>query len=164
MKKIVETEQFIRTIKRMAHEIIEKNEDLHNLILVGIERKGTPIAHYIADLIEQFEGVHVLVLPIDITYHRDDEKRLDGKLCLPVSIDNKTIVLVDDVLYTGRSVRSAMDALMDFGRPAKIELAVLIDRGHRELPIRADVVGKNLPTSVDELVICDFEKKEIFLD
>lgn len=164
MKLIVEKEQFIRTIKRMTHEIIEKNQNLNDIILVGIERKGTPIANYIAQLIQLFENVKVEVMPINISHHRDDQKRIDGKIVLSKNIDNKVIILVDDVLYTGRSVRSAMDALIDFGRPAKIELAVLIDRGHRELPIRADFVGKNIPTAFHERVICDFERKEIYLD
>lgn len=164
MKIILENEQFIRTLKRMTHEIIEKNDNLTDVILMGIERKGMPIAKYIKDLIMTFEGINVELYTIDISYHRDDLKRIDGILNLPINIDGKTIILIDDVLYTGRSVRSAMDALMDFGRPAKIELAVVVDRGHRELPIRADVVGKNIPTSINEHVICDFDNKMIYLN
>ena len=160
---IIEKEQFERTLKRMTHEIIEKNDDLNNVILFGIEKKGLPIATYISELIYKFENIKVDVLPIDISYHRDDHKRIQGNVNINTIIDNKTIILVDDVLFTGRSVRSAMDALMDSGRPAKIMLAVLVDRGHRELPIRADVVGKNIPTSSKEHVVCDFENKIIYL-
>ena len=164
MKIIIEPDQFNRTLKRMTHEIIEKNEDLRQVILVGIERKGTPIAREIASLIKQFEGIDVSVESIDISSHRDDHKKdLSNITVFSNNVDNKIIILVDDVLYTGRSVRAAMDAIIDMGRPAKIELAILVDRGHRELPIRADFVGKSLPTSKEEMVICDFENKEVVL-
>jgi pyrimidine operon attenuation protein/uracil phosphoribosyltransferase len=164
MKIIIEPDQFVRTLKRMTHEIIERNEDLTRLILVGIERKGTPIAREIAKLIEQFEGVSVPVELIDISSHRDDEKKnITNKSIFSNNVDDKIIILVDDVLYTGRTVRAAMDAIIDMGRPAKIELAVLVDRGHRELPIRADFVGKSIPTSKDEKVICDFNEKQIII-
>jgi len=164
MKVIIEPEQFNRTLKRMTHEILEKNEDISRLILVGIERKGKPIALEIASLIKQFEGIDVPVESIDITSHRDDHKKNEtNKTIFSNSVDNKIIILVDDVLYTGRSVRAAMDAIIDMGRPAKIELAILVDRGHRELPIRADFVGKSIPTSKDEKVICDFEQRQIII-
>ena len=154
MKIIIEPDQFNRTLKRMTHEIIEKNEDLRQVILVGIERKGTPIAREIASLIKQFEGVDVSVESIDISSHRDDHKKdLSNITVFSNNVDNKIIILVDDVLYTGRSVRARMDAIIDMGRPAKIELAVFVDRGHRELPIRADFIGKNVPTRREELVV-----------
>ena len=164
MKTIIDSEQFNRTLKRMTHEIIERNEDLSRIVLVGIERKGTPIAKEIKRLIKVFEDEDVLFDTIDISSHRDDDKRIDSKeLKFNEDINGKIIILVDDVLYTGRSVRAAMDALMEVGRPSKIELAVFIDRGHRELPIRADFVGKSVPTSKNEHIICDFQNKEVIL-
>ena len=164
MKIIIEPDHFNRTLKRMTHEIIERNEDLTSVILVGIERKGIPIAREIASLIKQFEGVDVPVESIDISSHRDDNKKDVSNISVFTNnVDDKIIILVDDVLYTGRTVRAAMDAIIDMGRPAKIELAVLVDRGHRELPIRADFVGKSIPTSKDEKVICDFNEKQIII-
>ena len=164
MKVLIESEQFIRTLKRMTHEIIEKNNDLSKIILVGIEKKGTPIAREIQKYIAGFEGVHVPLETIDISSHRDDHKKNDDvKPSFTQDIKDKIIILVDDVLYTGRTVRAAMGAIVEIGRPAKIELAVFVDRGHRELPIRADFVGKNVPTSKDELVICDFTNKLVIL-
>ena len=164
MKKVIECEQFNRSLKRMTHEIIERNDDLSKIILVGIERKGTPIAKEIQKLIYMFENINVPVEVIDISSHRDDHKKNeDVKSIFKENIHDKIIILVDDGLFTGRSVRAAMDAIMDMGRPAKIELAVFVDRGHRELPIRADFVGKSLPTSKDELVICDFDNKEVII-
>ena len=164
MKIIIENEQFTRTLKRMTHEIIERNEDLSSLILVGIEKKGTPIAKEIQSLIFLFEGINVPVEAINISSHRDDEKKIsEVKNILTEDITGKIIVLVDDVLFTGRSARAAMDAIMDMGRPSKIELAVFVDRGHRELPIRADFIGKNIPTSREEKVFVDFEAKMVVL-
>ena len=163
MKTIIENEQFLRTLKRMTHEIIERNEDLSSLILVGIEKKGTPIAKEIQSLIFLCEGISVPVESIDISSHRDDEKKSDVKNILTENINGKVIVLVDDVLFTGRSARAAMDAIIDMGRPSKIELAVFVDRGHRELPIRADFIGKNIPTSREEKVLVDFECKTVTL-
>lgn len=164
MKIIIENEQFTRTLKRMTHEIIERNEDLSSLILVGIEKKGTPIAKEIQSLIFLFEGINVPVEAINISSHRDDEKKIsEVKNILTEDITGKIIVLVDDVLFTGRSARAAMDAIMDMGRPSKIELAVFVDRGHRELPIRADFIGKNIPTSREEKVFVDFEAKTVVL-
>ena len=164
MKIIIENEQFTRTLKRMTHEIIERNEDLSSLILVGIEKKGTPIAKEIQSLIFLFEGINVPVEAINISSHRDDKKKIsEVKNILTEDITGKIIVLVDDVLFTGRSARAAMDAIMDMGRPSKIELAVFVDRGHRELPIRADFIGKNIPTSREEKVFVDFEAKTVVL-
>lgn len=161
MKTIIEQEQFNRTLKRMTHEIIERNDNLGDVVLVGIERKGMPIANEIRELIKLFEGIELPLESINIASHRDDDKKTEAKPCFSTDINAKTIILVDDVLYTGRSVRAAMGAIMDVGRPAKIELAVMIDRGHRELPIRADFVGKNIPTSKEEMVICDYASKTV---
>ncbi|MBQ9520664.1 MAG: bifunctional pyr operon transcriptional regulator/uracil phosphoribosyltransferase PyrR [Acholeplasmatales bacterium] len=163
MKIIIEPEHFLRTLKRMTHEIIERNEDLNKVVLVGIEKKGTPIANEIKGLINQFEGVDVPIETINISSYRDDNKKTNDKISFKNDINNKVLIIVDDVLYTGRTVRAAISAIMDLGRPSKIELAVFVDRGHRELPIRADFVGKSIPTSRDELVICDFENKEVIL-
>ena len=164
MKVVIEKEQFLRTLKRMTHEIIEKNDNLNDVILVGIEKKGTPIAREIKNLIKSFENVDLPLEVINISSHRDDFKKdLEAKVVFSNDINNKTIVLVDDVLYTGRSVRAAMGAIMDIGRPSKIELAVFVDRGHRELPIRADFVGKSIPTSRNEMVVCDFNAKEVII-
>lgn len=163
MKVIIESEQFLKTLKRLTHEIIEKNEDISDVVLVGIKHKGTPIAKYLSDMIKNLEGVSVPVEEIDINNHRDDDKKQDSQILFKTNINDKIVILVDDVLYTGRSVRAAMDACMDVGRPKKIELAILVDRGHRELPIRADFVGKNIPTSRNENVIVDFNQKIVLL-
>ena len=164
MKAIIESDQFNRTLKRMTHEIIERNEDLGKLILVGIERKGTPIAREIKALIKQFEGVDVPLESLNINSHRDDHKKntLD-KSIFNNNINDNIIILVDDVLCTGRSVRAAIDAIIDMGRPSKVELAVFVDRGHRELPIRADFVGKSIPTSKSEMVIVDYENRQVII-
>ncbi|KEI02125.1 bifunctional pyr operon transcriptional regulator/uracil phosphoribosyltransferase PyrR [Clostridium botulinum] len=146
-----------RTLTRIAHEIIEKNKGVEDVILLGIERRGVPIAKRISELIEQFEGVKVEVDSVDITLYRDDltevaDQPLLNEKSLDIDVKNKKIILVDDVLYTGRTARAAMEAVIKHGRPANIQLAVLVDRGHREVPIRADYVGKNVPTSRKELV------------
>lgn len=165
MKTIIESEQFNRTLKRIAHEIIERNDDLTQIVLVGILNKGLPIAMEFKKIIKNLEDVDIPVESMDIKKHRDDEKK-DPSLILNFDTDvtGKTVILVDDVLYTGRSVRAAMDAIMDFGRPSKIELAIVVDRGHRELPIRADFVGKNIPTSINEKVFVDFENKTVRIE
>lgn len=163
MKVIIESDQFVKTLKRLTHEIIEKNDNMNDIILVGIKKKGTPIANYLAQMIKTLEGTNVAVEEIDINGHRDDDKKSDTISSFKTTVDDKVVILVDDVLYTGRSVRAAMDAVMDIGRPAKIELAILVDRGHRELPIRADFVGKNIPTSRNENVIVDFDNKKVLL-
>lgn len=144
-----------RSIKRISHEILEKNKGTENLVLVGIKRRGVPIANYIKDNIKLIENVDVPVCTLDITFYRDDltKENEEPKLKefdLGYDINGKTIILVDDVIYTGRTARAAMDALLDNARPNYIQLAVIIDRGHRELPIRPDFVGKNVPTSKEE--------------
>ena len=146
-----------RALVRISHEIIEKNKGVDNIVLVGIRTRGLPLADRIAAEIENIEGKKIPVGVLDITLYRDDLSTLSYQPIvhpteLPVDIAGKTIVLVDDVLYTGRTIRAALDAIIDMGRPKTIQLAVLIDRGHRELPIRADFVGKNVPTSSREVV------------
>ncbi len=166
MKVVIESEQFEKTLKRLTHEIIEKNDDMSNIVLVGIKHKGTPIAKYLAHMIKEIDGTEVDVCEVDIISHRDDSKKAPTEEAIftySKSIDDKVVILVDDVLYTGRSVRAAMDAVIDMGRPAKIELAILVDRGHRELPIRADFVGKNIPTSKSESVVVDFVNKQVII-
>ncbi|SHF46950.1 bifunctional pyr operon transcriptional regulator/uracil phosphoribosyltransferase PyrR [Caloramator proteoclasticus] len=155
--KLLDENSIRRTLIRLSHEIIEKNKGVSDIALVGIKTRGVPIAKRIAEFIKQFEGVEVPVGILDITLYRDDltEKYEDPKINdtkIDFDIKNKKIILVDDVLYTGRTVRAALDAIVDIGRPKSIQLAVLIDRGHRELPIRADYVGKNVPTSLSEIV------------
>ena len=146
-----------RALMRISHEIVEKNKGAEKLVLVGIIRRGVPLAREISKNVALIEGVNVPCGSVDISFYRDDlslideSPRLKGSE-LPFDVTGKNVILVDDVLYTGRTVRAAMDALMDMGRPARIRLAVLIDRGHRELPIRPDFVGKNVPTSHSERV------------
>lgn len=157
-KQILNAEDIRRALIRIAHEIAERNEGAQNIILVGIRRRGVPLAERIATTLADFEGQQVPVGHLDITLYRDDLS-LRGpapqvhKTSIHHDITGKAVVLVDDVLYTGRSVRAAFDALADLGRPACIQLAILVDRGHRELPIRADFVGKNVPTSRNERVV-----------
>jgi pyrimidine operon attenuation protein/uracil phosphoribosyltransferase len=146
-----------RAVRRMAHEIIEKNKGTSSLCLVGIQKGGVILAHRLASQIESIEGETIEVGALDITFYRDDlntkeEQPVVKRTEIPFTIDDKTVILVDDVLFTGRSIRAAMDALIDIGRPAYIQLAVLVDRGHRELPIRADYAGKNIPTSFSNRV------------
>ncbi len=155
--KVMTGEDMERALKRMAHEIAERNKGIENVILVGIHRRGVPLAERIADLLEQFEGVRPAMGKLDITLYRDDlslryPQPLVRGTDVPWNLQGQRIVLVDDVLYTGRTVRAALDALMDIGRPDQVQLAVLVDRGHRELPIHPDYVGKNLPTSKTEVV------------
>ena len=156
-RQIMTAEEIRRATTRISHEIVEKQAGTQGLVLVGIQRRGVPLARRIAQSIEEHEGVEVPVGALDITFYRDDlslvaQQPLVKGTDLPFDLNEATIVLVDDVLYTGRTIRAAMDALVDFGRPRAIRLAVLVDRGHRELPIRADHVGKNVPTSREELV------------
>jgi pyrimidine operon attenuation protein/uracil phosphoribosyltransferase len=155
VKIIMTSEDIRRTIARIAHEIIERNRSMSDIILVGMRTRGVPLANRLAANIKAFEGTDVPVGALDISLYRDDLDSLDLKPVvnstrIPVSVDGKSIVLVDDVLFTGRSARAAMDALIDLGRPSTIQLAVLVDRGHRELPIRADYIGKNIPSSQSE--------------
>jgi pyrimidine operon attenuation protein/uracil phosphoribosyltransferase len=144
-----------RKLRRIANEIVERNEGVEGLVLVGIRRRGVPLAERLAKMIKEIEGKDVPVEKIDITLYRDDLSTLGsspvvGTTEMDESIDDKIVVLVDDVLFTGRTIRAAMDSVMDFGRPRKIQLAVLVDRGHRDLPVKADYVGKNIPTSLSE--------------
>ncbi|KKK39633.1 bifunctional pyrimidine regulatory protein PyrR uracil phosphoribosyltransferase [Mesobacillus campisalis] len=162
-KATVLDEQAIRrALIRIAHEIIERNKGIEDCVLVGIRTRGIYIARRLAERIQQIEGTSIDVGELDITLYRDDlsvktenqEPNINGS-DIPMDITNKKVILIDDVLYTGRTVRGAMDALMDIGRPAAIQLAVLVDRGHRELPIRADFVGKNIPTSSAEKIVVE---------
>ena len=146
-----------RALRRIAHEIIENNRGVEGLTLVGIQRRGVTLARMLRDLIEEVEGVRLPMGVLDITFYRDDlsmltEHPVVRTTDLPFQVQDAKIVMVDDVLYSGRTARAAMDAICDMGRPALIQLAVMVDRGHRELPIRADYVGKNLPTSKSEMV------------
>jgi pyrimidine operon attenuation protein/uracil phosphoribosyltransferase len=156
-KEILNSKEIEKALTRITHEIIEKNKGVKDLCLIGIQRGGVLLAKRLASRIESIEKKRVEVGALDIALYRDDihlkkEQPVVRATDIPFPITDKTVVLVDDVLYTGRSIRAAMDALIDFGRPAFIQLAVLIDRGHRELPIRADYVGKNIPTSINDRV------------
>ena len=162
-KIVLDAEALHRTIVRIAHEIVEQNADLGRVVLVGIHTRGVPVAHRLQRLIYEFTGRAVNLGTLDITFHRDDVHVRGGEPPLhpqPVvratrlehPIEGTTCVLVDDVLHTGRTVRAAIDALLEYGRPARVQLAVLVDRGHRELPVRPDYVGKNLPTARDERI------------
>jgi pyrimidine operon attenuation protein/uracil phosphoribosyltransferase len=153
MKEIMDENGIKRSLIRMTHEILEKNKGVENLVLVGIRTRGEALAQRIAVNIKNFEGIDVPCAGFDTRYWRDDiDRKILVRPDFPLKIDGKIVVIVDDVLYKGRTVRAAMDGLMSFGRPKAIELAVLIDRGHRELPIRADIVGKNVPTAANEVV------------
>ncbi|HEU0265445.1 MAG TPA: bifunctional pyr operon transcriptional regulator/uracil phosphoribosyltransferase PyrR [Geobacterales bacterium] len=159
---ILDTTGVRRALTRIAHEILERNKGVENLMLVGIRTGGVHLAHELSRQLQQIEGALVPVGAVDVTLYRDDirghaEHLPVGKTEIPFSIEEKRIILVDDVLYTGRTIRAAMDALMDQGRPSSIQLAVLIDRGHRELPIRADFVGRNVPTSRKERIVVQFD-------
>src|SRR6187200_2012777 len=159
MPVVMDAERISRALTRIAHEILEHNRGLSDLALVGVRSRGVPIAQRIADDLRKIAGEEIAVGALDITLYRDDLMGasvgitpLVRKTEIPFSIDGRTILLVDDVLFTGRTTRAALDALTDFGRPKSIQLIVLVDRGHRELPIRADYVGKNLPTSPEQSV------------
>lgn len=155
--EILDSASFNRVIKRIAHQIIEKNSDVQNIAIIGIKTRGVPIAERVAKSIFEIEKLKVNVGVLDITLYRDDLTHISpdpviNATDIPFDINNKTVVLADDVIYTGRTVRAAMDAVMNIGRPSKIELFTMVDRGHRELPIRADFVGKNVPTSHSEMI------------
>ncbi len=157
MGTVMAADDIRRAVRRIAHEIVERNRGLQDVVLAGMRTRGVPLARRLAGAIQEFEGEAVPVGALDIGLYRDDIPYLEigpriQPTELPTDIAGKRVVLVDDVLYTGRSIRAALDALIDFGRPASIQLAVLVDRGHRELPIRPDYVGKNIPTSPDEEV------------
>lgn len=155
-KELLNKKEIERALQRISHEIIERNKGVENLCLVGIQRGGVHLAKRLAGKIKEIEKKDIPVGSLDITFYRDDlrirRQPVVKKTEIPCNVSGKKIVLVDDVFFTGRSIRAAMDAIMDIGRPAIIQLAVLIDRGHRELPIRADYVGKNIPTSSNESV------------
>jgi pyrimidine operon attenuation protein / uracil phosphoribosyltransferase len=163
-KELMNNKDIDRAVTRMAHEIIEKNKGIEGLCLVGIQRGGVYLAQRLAVKINQIEKKEIPAGSLDIAFYRDDlnirkEQPLVRRTEIAFEITDLKIVLVDDVLFTGRSIRAAMDALMDIGRPAVIQLAVLIDRGHRELPIKADYVGKNIPTALSEKVVVQFEEE-----
>ena len=165
-KAVVLDEQAIRrALTRIAHEIIERNKGIDGCVLIGIKTRGIYLAKRLAERIEQIEGTAIPVGELDITLYRDDltvkthdHEPLVKGTDVPFSVTNQKVILVDDVLFTGRTVRAAMDAVMDLGRPAQIQLAVLVDRGHRELPIRADFVGKNIPTSSSEMIVVELKE------
>jgi pyrimidine operon attenuation protein / uracil phosphoribosyltransferase len=162
---ILDAKQMSRIIRRMAGEIVERHRDLSDILLVGIRTRGVPLAEKIAAEIERLEGQTVPVGVLDITLYRDDLSTVGPQPVvkgtrLPAPIDDRIVVLCDDVLYTGRTVRAALDELIDFGRPRAVQLAVLIERGHRELPIQADVVGKSVPTARDEIIEVTFESTD----
>lgn len=165
---IMDSREMGRAIKRMAHEIVEAHRGTENLVLLGVQRRGVTMAKMLADAIKQVEGSEVPQGALDITFYRDDLSKLGpapqvSSTEMPFDVAEKTVILVDDVLYTGRTVRAALDVIMDWGRPKAIRLAVLIDRGHRELPVRPDFVGKNVPTSQKEIIkvkVAEFDDKE----
>jgi pyrimidine operon attenuation protein / uracil phosphoribosyltransferase len=153
---VMEADQIARACARMAHQILEANQGADGLVLLGIPTRGVPLAHRLAKVMDEMEGVRVPVGALDVTMYRDDLRRQPtravGRTDVPVEVEGSTVVLVDDVLYSGRTVRAALDALGDLGRPRVVRLAVLVDRGHRELPIRADHVGRDIPTRTGEHV------------
>ena len=162
-KSVLDAEALGRTLSRIAHEIIEGNPSIEDVALVGIQTRGVPIAQRLARLISERAGTAPALGAVDITFHRDDVRVRGGEAPLAPQplvratqldfpLEGRTVILVDDVLYTGRTIRAAIEALFDYGRPARVQLAVLVDRGHRELPIRPDYVGKNLPTARDERI------------
>jgi len=163
--ELMTAEAISRTMQRLTHEVLEKNHGTDNLVIIGIRNRGDILAKRMIEAIKKIEGKEVPLGILDITLYRDDFQRFSETAVvqeteIPIDITNRKIILVDDVLYTGRTIRAALDALIDFGRPSSIQLAVLIDRGHRELPIKADYVGKNIPTAKQE----EIEVKLIGLD
>lgn len=156
MPQVMTGDDLDRAIRRIAHEIVERHHGTDGIVLVGIHSRGVPLAERIGAAIERFENVTVPVGELDIGLYRDDLSRRPttrlGRTLIPVDLTGESVILVDDVLYTGRTIRAALDAILDLGRPSRVELAVMCDRGHRELPIRPDYIGKNLPTSAGEKV------------
>ncbi|HEY4537075.1 MAG TPA: bifunctional pyr operon transcriptional regulator/uracil phosphoribosyltransferase PyrR [Erysipelothrix sp.] len=150
MKIIMDQDAMKRSMVRMAHEIIESNRGLERVVLLGIETRGATIAFRLAKILKEIEGIDVPVASLDVSYWRDDLKTDGEAFRLPISVQDRNVILIDDVLFKGRTARAAMDGIVYNGRPRRIQLAVLVDRGHRELPIRADFVGKNIPTSLTE--------------
>jgi pyrimidine operon attenuation protein / uracil phosphoribosyltransferase len=161
-KKLLGADDIRRAVARLAHEVVERNEGVESLVLVGLRTRGIPLARRLKQRILEFEGAEVPIGELDITLYRDDvhqrAPRSLSQTSIPVDISDKTVILVDDVLYTGRTIRAALDALIDLGRPKAIQLLCLVDRGHRELPIRPDYVGKNVPTSRHEKVAVRLEE------
>ena len=162
-KEVVDQVTMKRALTRITYEIIERNQTIQDVVLIGIKTRGIYIASRVADRLKQLEGIEVPVGELDITLYRDDKKETPAEAELhssdiPVSLEGKEVILIVDVLYTGRTIRAAMDAVMDYGRPRKISLAVLVDRGHRELPIRADYVGKNIPTAKTEEILVEMQE------
>ncbi|MEI8215921.1 MAG: bifunctional pyr operon transcriptional regulator/uracil phosphoribosyltransferase PyrR [Eubacteriales bacterium] len=160
---IMDESAMMRALSRISHEIIERNKGVSDVAIIGIQRRGVPLSNMISEKIYEIEGVGVPVGILDITFYRDDLSLLSEHPVvkgteIDFSVTGKKIILVDDVLYTGRTVRAAIEAIMDLGRPSSIQLAILVDRGHRELPIRADYVGKNVPTSKDEVIHVKLEE------
>lgn len=154
--KVMDEDEIRRALKRIAHEIVERNKGAENLVIIGVQSRGVPMAQRLAKQIADIEGVEVAIGSLNVALYRDDYATRAARTIsaseIPFDVTDKNVILVDEVLYTGRTTRAALDAIMDLGRPAVIQLAVLIDRGHRELPVRADYVGKNLPTAVRENV------------
>jgi pyrimidine operon attenuation protein/uracil phosphoribosyltransferase len=164
-RTVLEAADISRALTRIAHEVLERNKGADQLVLLGIPSRGVPLAHRLAERIATVEGSDVPVGALDVTMYRDDlrlhpARALEHTDLPPDGIEGRTVVLVDDVLFSGRTIRAALDALNDHGRPARVQLAVLVDRGHRELPIRADYVGKNLPTSISERVRVLLEERD----
>ncbi|MGX7131904.1 MULTISPECIES: bifunctional pyr operon transcriptional regulator/uracil phosphoribosyltransferase PyrR [Enterococcus] len=162
-KEVVDAVTMKRALTRITYEIIERNHGIEDLVLVGIKTRGIYLAQRIAERLKQLEEIEVPVGELDITLYRDDHKITNEdpevhSSSIPIALEGKEVIVIDDVLFTGRTIRAALDAIMDFGRPRKISLAVLVDRGHRELPIRADYVGKNIPTSLTEEIIVEMEE------
>ncbi len=171
-KELSDAQEMDRALTRIAHEIIEKNKGAEDIIVIGIRTRGVPLANRLVKKIKEIEGEEVASGILDITLYRDDLSQIASQPIvhqtkIPVDINGRPVILVDDVIYTGRTIRAALDALMDLGRPASIQVAVMVDRGHRELPIRADYVGKNIPTSSKEQIIVKVketdDKDEILL-
>lgn len=162
MRQVMSTEDLTRVTRRIAHEIIERNHGAKDVVLVGIPTRGMPFASRIASELSEIEGRQIVAGSLDIGMYRDDldtrPKTRIGPTVIPENIDGATVVIADDVLFTGRTIRAALDALADLGRPGSVQLAVVVDRGHRQLPIRADFVGKNIPTSLTERVSVRFEE------
>ncbi len=159
--QLLRREDVSRAIRRMAHEVVERNADIEQLVILGLQTGGVAFAHQLGADILAIGGVNVELGQLDVAYFRDDHERRPltaaTSTLIPVDLDDQTVLLVDDVLYTGRTIRAALNALAEWGRPRAIELAVLVDRGHRELPIRADFVGKNLPTSKHEAIVATLD-------
>ncbi|WP_047981335.1 bifunctional pyr operon transcriptional regulator/uracil phosphoribosyltransferase PyrR [Ornithinibacillus contaminans] len=163
--EILDEQAMNRALTRIAHEILEKNKGGENLVIVGIKTRGVPLAKRLQEKIKKIEELSLPIGQLDITLYRDDlQKAVQSNepeiknTDIPVDLTDKKVILIDDVLYTGRTVRAALDAVMDLGRPSQIQLAVLVDRGHRELPIRADFVGKNIPTSESEIIVVQLKE------